>query len=69
MYMCSHTSGEYYLVVCIATVAIVTGYNKNIIICDWIYKNRSKSHNWEFQKYQIEVLNPLWLSSAKVQPR
>ena len=43
--------------------------NMKAAICDWIYKNRSKSHNWEFQKYQIEVLNPLWLSSARVQPR
>ena len=37
-------------------------------ICDWIYKNRSESHIWQFENYQFEALNPLWLSYARVQP-
>ena len=44
---------------------LIYSYSVYTIICDWIYKNLSKS---QFEKCQFEVLNPLWLSSVRVQP-
>ena len=37
-------------------------------ICDLILDNRPNYHIWNFEKFQFQILKPLWFSCAGFQP-
>ena len=65
--LCDNNDSKYHSHEDIHTICIINNnyehyqYNYN---CDWICENRPLGHILYFEKYQFEMLKPLWFSCA-----